>query len=60
MGPAAIVWGDRDSVLGRAFRRVGWLLPDAQVTRTQAGRFVQEEVSDLVAGAIRDVAGRIG
>ena len=59
-GPAASVWGDRDPVLGRAIRRVSWMLPDAQVTRTQAGHFVQEEVPDLVAAAVRDVAGRIG
>ncbi len=60
MGPAAIVWGDRDPVLGRAIRRVTQLLPQAQVTRAQAGHVVQEEVPDLVAAAIRDVAGRIG
>lgn len=58
-GAAAIVWGDHDPILGWAIRRAGWQFPDAQVTRTLAGHFVQEEVPDLVAGAIRDVAGRI-
>lgn len=55
-GPAAIVWGDRDPILGRAFGRVQRLLPDAMVTRTQAGHFLQEEVPAEIAEAIRRVA----
>jgi pimeloyl-ACP methyl ester carboxylesterase len=30
----------------------------SQITRTQAGHFVQEEVPDLVAGAIREALSR--
>jgi haloalkane dehalogenase len=59
-GPAAIVWGDRDPVLGRV---IGWmqkLLPHASVTRTQAGHFLQEEVPVEIAAAIREVAGALG
>ena len=40
---------------------IGWiqkLLPDAPVTRTQAGHFLQEEVPDEIAAAIRWVAGK--
>jgi hypothetical protein len=32
--------------------------PDAHVTRTQAGHFLQEEVPGELAAAIVDVAGR--
>ena len=58
-GPAAIVWGDRDPVLGRAFGRVAEVLPQAEATRTQAGHFIQEEEPALIAEAVRSVAARI-
>jgi len=54
-GPAAIVWGDRDPVLGRLKNRTSRLLPQAQVTSTDAGHFVQEEVPAEIAAAIRSV-----
>ena len=54
-GPAAIVWGDRDPVLGRVRSWIEKLLPQAAVTRTQAGHFLQEEVPDVIAPAIRSV-----
>ncbi|MEM6993249.1 MAG: alpha/beta fold hydrolase [Myxococcota bacterium] len=57
-GPAALVWGTRDPILGRALRRHERLLPDAPVTVTSAGHFLQEEVPDALAAAIDDVAGR--
>ena len=56
-GPAAIVWGDRDPVLGRVRSHVERTLPQAQVTRTRAGHFLQEEVPDDIAQAVRLVAG---
>ncbi len=56
-GPAAIVWGDRDPVLGRVRSWIEKLLPKARVTRTPAGHFLQEEVPAAVAEAIRSVAG---
>lgn len=55
-GPAAIVWGRNDPVLGRLLRRVNRALPQAEVTTTDAGHFVQEEVPDEIADAIRAVA----
>ena len=55
-GPAEIVWGDRDPVLGSVIKRMQVLLPKARVTRTQAGHFLQEEVPDQIAAAIRRVA----
>ncbi len=54
-GPAAIVWGDRDPVLGRVRSWVEKLLPQAKVTRTKAGHFLQEEVPAEIADAIRYV-----
>jgi haloalkane dehalogenase len=58
-GPAAIVWGDRDPVLGRVRTRCEALLPQAVVTRTKAGHFLQEEVPAEIADAVRGVARRI-
>jgi haloalkane dehalogenase len=56
-GPAAIVWGDRDPVLGRVRPWIEKLLPRASVTRTAAGHFLQEEVPSEIAAALRSVAG---
>ena len=56
-GPAAIVWGHKDPVLGRMFNHIRGLLPQAQVWETQAGHFLQEEVPSEIAAAIRHVAG---
>jgi haloalkane dehalogenase len=58
-GPAEIVWGDKDPILGRVFKRVQMLLPNAGVTRTQAGHFLQEEVPDEIAAAIRKVVSSV-
>lgn len=55
-GPAEIVWGDRDPVLGRVRTHIERMLPDARVTRTSAGHFLQEEVPEEIAAAIRRVA----
>lgn len=55
-GPAAIVWGERDPILGRVSKRVARALPGAKVTMTQAGHFLQEEVPDEIAAAITWVA----
>jgi haloalkane dehalogenase len=58
-GPAAIVWGDRDPVLGRLRTWMEKLFPNAPVTRTDAGHFLQEEVPGEIASAVRDVARRL-
>lgn len=59
-GPAALVWGDRDPVLGRVRTHLERLLPRAKVTRTSAGHFLQEEVPEQIAEAIVDVASQLG
>jgi haloalkane dehalogenase len=51
-GPVALVWGDRDPVLGRAFPRVAEQFPRARVTRTPAGHFLPEEVPAEIARAV--------
>jgi haloalkane dehalogenase len=56
-GPAALVWGGRDPVLGRLGPRHQRMLPEARVTITDAGHFLQEEVPGEIAEAIRFVAG---
>lgn len=58
-GPMALVWGTRDPVLGRALKWHEEAFPQAPVTRTNAGHFLQEEVPDELAAAIRDVISRI-
>jgi haloalkane dehalogenase len=58
-GPAAIVWGDRDPILGGVRSWMEKCFPDAPVTRMTAGHFLQEEVPNEIAAAIRDVASRM-
>jgi haloalkane dehalogenase len=55
-GPIAIVWGDADPVLGRVIGHMQRVLPEARVTRTRGGHFLQEEVPREIADAIRHVA----
>jgi haloalkane dehalogenase len=57
-GPMALVWGRRDPILGCALRRHERDFPQAPVTRTQAGHFLQEEVPESLAAAVEDVARR--
>ena len=57
-GPIAIVWGDRDPVLGGVIGHMKRLLPHATVTRTKGGHFLQEEVPREIADAVRDVVAR--
>ena len=54
-GPAAIVWGDQDPVLGSVRSFIERTLPQASVRRTHAGHFLQEEVPEEIADAIREV-----
>jgi haloalkane dehalogenase len=58
-GPTALVWGERDPLLGRSLRRHQRAMPNAEVTATEAGHFLQEEVPEVLAQAIRRLAVRI-
>jgi haloalkane dehalogenase len=56
--PISLVWGTRDPILGRVINHLERTRPDAKITRTEAGHFLQEEVPAVLADAILDVAGR--
>lgn len=58
-GPMALVWGMRDPILAHALRHHERAFPNAPVTRTEAGHFLQEEVPEALAAAVEDVARRI-
>ena len=55
-GPVALVWGERDPILGRVVSWLEKLKPQARVTRTPAGHFLQEEAPQAIADAVRAVA----
>ncbi len=59
-GPVSLVWGMRDPILGRALRRHEQAFPQAEVTRTEAGHFLQEEVPEALAEAVPRLASRMG
>ncbi len=54
-GPAEIVWGNKDPVLGRLRNRIARALPQAKVTDTDGGHFLQEEHPKEIAEAIHRV-----
>ena len=54
-GPGRLVWGLKDPILGRALKSMRAIFPSAPVVETQAGHFLQEEVPDILAGAILGV-----
>ncbi len=54
--PIEVVWGQADPVLGRVLGHVRRVLPNATVTVTEAGHFLQEEVPGEIAAAIARVA----
>lgn len=58
-GPVALVWGTRDPILGRGLARHREALPDATVTTTEAGHFLQEEVPEALSAAVLDVVQRL-
>lgn len=51
-GPMGLVWGQKDPILGRAFARHREAFPQAIVTATEAGHFLQEEVPAPIAETI--------
>ena len=59
-GPMAMVWGVQDPVLGRALKWHKEALPNARVTETSAGHFLQEEVPVEIAENITWVADQAG
>lgn len=58
-GPAALIWGMRDPILGRLLARTARLLPQASVHETTGGHFVQEEEPELIATTILDIVNQL-
>ena len=56
--PIHLVWGTKDPILGRVINHLERTRPDAKVTRTEAGHFLQEEVPRELAAAVVDVVAR--
>jgi haloalkane dehalogenase len=50
--PAEIVWGENDPILGRALPMMQQNFPNARLTKTTAGHFLQEEVPNEIAEAL--------
>lgn len=50
--PVEIVWGVNDPILGRGIPNMQLNFPQARVTETPAGHFLQEEVPDVIAEAV--------
>ncbi|MFC6632121.1 alpha/beta fold hydrolase [Microbulbifer taiwanensis] len=53
--PVELLWGCKDPILGEAWRVNRNLLPDANVPKTSAGHYLQEEVPEDIANAIQRV-----
>ena len=58
--PAEIVWGMKDPILSRGLPQMKRNFPKALVLETEAGHFLQEEVSAEIADAIKRVINEIG
>ncbi|MEL7112901.1 MAG: hypothetical protein AAGK93_08195, partial [Pseudomonadota bacterium] len=50
--PVEIVWGLQDPILGARIEDMKRNFPEARVTETQAGHFLQEEVPAEIAAAV--------
>lgn len=57
--PAEIIWGMNDPILTHLLANMEAFFPDAPVTRTQAGHFLQEEVPEVIADAIIRVVDQV-
>lgn len=51
-GHVELVWGKKDPILGSALKKMQALFPNAKLTPTGAGHFLQEEVPQELATAI--------
>lgn len=57
--PTEIVWGMQDSILVKRLSDMKKNFPDAVVTETQGGHFLQEETPEEIATAVERVYSRI-
>jgi len=57
-GPAELIWGMRDPILRRALRKTTEVFRQVEVTKTDAGHFLQEEVPQSFSDAITRLTSR--
>ncbi len=57
--PVELVWGMNDPILGPALPRMQQNFPDASVTETEAGHFLQEEVPTEISAALLRVIDQV-
>ena len=57
--PAEIVWGMNDPILGKGLSAMKTNFPDASVTKTNAGHFLQEEVPEVISEALMRVFSKV-
>ena len=57
--PAEIVWGINDPILGKGLSAMKTNFPDAPVTKTNAGHFLQEEVPEVISEALMRVFSKV-
>tara|TARA_S200000501_G_scaffold171873_1_gene161948 strand:+ start:1055 stop:2080 length:1026 start_codon:yes stop_codon:yes gene_type:complete len=57
--PTEIVWGMNDPILGNALQLMQKNFPEAKVTETTAGHFLQEEVSFEIANALKRIIDKV-
>lgn len=57
--PVELVWGMSDPILGQGLAGMQALFPNARVTKTDAGHFLQEEVPVEIAAAVMRLVDRI-
>ena len=50
--PAELVWGMNDPILAKGLPVMQKMFPNAPVTETEAGHFLQEEVPETIAAAV--------
>ena len=56
-GPVKLIWGTRDPILSRALYKTTKAFTDVDVTETDGGHFLQEEVPHVFAAAIEQLSG---
>ncbi|MEM9622162.1 MAG: hypothetical protein AAF993_10965, partial [Pseudomonadota bacterium] len=57
--PAEIVWGMQDPILGEGLSIMQNNFPNARVTQTEGGHFLQEEEADAIAAALLRILAQI-
>ncbi|MFK7977327.1 MAG: alpha/beta fold hydrolase [Halioglobus sp.] len=57
--PVELIWGMKDPVLAQGLEPMKLNFPDAPVTKTEAGHFLQEEVAQDIAAAVMRIVDQV-